>query len=130
MLTFHWVESLGTKIRSSCWEVFCKKDVLRNFAKFTGKHLCKSLFFNNKNKKVVASGKVLRFTRLAFRLTQYLFILEGAWNPVDTWRRFNINKTSETTSCVYCKKNILSNTETVSGKESRSKKKICMSMNC
>ena len=27
-------------------EVFCKKSVLRNFAKFTGKHLCQSLFFN------------------------------------------------------------------------------------
>ena len=27
-------------------EVFCKNDVLRNFAKFTGKHLCQSLFFN------------------------------------------------------------------------------------
>ena len=26
-------------------EVFCKKDVLRNFAKFTGKHLCQSLFY-------------------------------------------------------------------------------------
>ena len=27
-------------------EVFCKKKgVLRNFAKFTGKHLCQSLFF-------------------------------------------------------------------------------------
>ena len=26
--------------------VFCKKGVLRNFAKFTGKHLCQSLFFN------------------------------------------------------------------------------------
>ena len=26
--------------RSSRPEVFCKKDVLRNFAKFTGKHLC------------------------------------------------------------------------------------------
>ena len=25
---------------------FCKKVVLRNFAKFTGKHLCQSLFFN------------------------------------------------------------------------------------
>ena len=40
----------------SCWllrcykssrpEVFYKKGVLRNFAKFTGKHLCQSLFFN------------------------------------------------------------------------------------
>ena len=27
-------------------EVFYKKGVLRNFAKFTGKHLCHSLFFN------------------------------------------------------------------------------------
>ena len=26
--------------------MFCKKDVLRNFAKFTGKHLCQRLFLN------------------------------------------------------------------------------------
>ena len=26
--------------------MFCKKGVLRNFPKFTGKHLCQSLFFN------------------------------------------------------------------------------------
>ena len=26
--------------------VFCKKGVLRNFSKFTGKHLCQSFFFN------------------------------------------------------------------------------------
>ena len=32
--------------RSSRPDVFCKKGVLRNFAKFTGKHLCQSLFFN------------------------------------------------------------------------------------
>ena len=37
--------------RSSRPDVFCEKDVLRNFAKFTGKHLCQSLFFNK-----VASG--------------------------------------------------------------------------
>ena len=28
-------------------EVFCNKGVLRNFAKFAGKNLCQSLFFNN-----------------------------------------------------------------------------------
>ena len=28
-------------------EVFCKKGVLRYYAKFTGKNLCQSLFFNN-----------------------------------------------------------------------------------
>ena len=27
-------------------EVFYKKSALRNFTKFTGKHLCQSLFFN------------------------------------------------------------------------------------
>ena len=32
--------------RSGCPDVFCKKGVLRNFTKFTGKHLCQSLFFN------------------------------------------------------------------------------------
>ena len=30
--------------RSSRPGVFCKKGVLRNFANFTGKHLCESLF--------------------------------------------------------------------------------------
>ena len=34
------------KLRSSRPEVFCKKGVLRNFAKFTGKHLCQGLFLN------------------------------------------------------------------------------------
>ena len=32
--------------RSTRPEVFCKKGVLKNFSKFTGKHLCQSLFFN------------------------------------------------------------------------------------
>ena len=34
------------KHRSSYPKVFCKKDVLRNFAKFTRKHLCQRLLFN------------------------------------------------------------------------------------
>ena len=41
--------------RSSRPEVFCKKGVLRNFTKFTGKHLCQSLFFNK-----VAGLRLLR----------------------------------------------------------------------
>ena len=32
--------------RSSHLEIFCRKGVLRNFAKFTGKPLCQSLFLN------------------------------------------------------------------------------------
>ena len=32
--------------RSSHWRCSVKKGALRNFAKFTGNHLCQSLFFN------------------------------------------------------------------------------------
>ena len=32
--------------RSNCPEVFDKRTVLKNFEKFTGKHLCHSLFFD------------------------------------------------------------------------------------
>ena len=38
--------SKEAEYRSSRPEVFYKKGVLRNFAKFVGKHLCQSLFFN------------------------------------------------------------------------------------
>ena len=41
-----WLEKRTAIGRSSRPEVFCKKVVLRNFAKFTGKHLCQSIFFN------------------------------------------------------------------------------------
>ena len=45
--SFHTINnSHYRKIRSSRLEEFCKKSVLRNFAKFTGKHLCQSLIFN------------------------------------------------------------------------------------
>ena len=39
-------ELLLKGFRSSRSEVFCKKDVLKHFAKFTGNYLCQSLFFN------------------------------------------------------------------------------------
>ena len=41
-----WFFTQNETCRSSRPEVFCKKDVLRNFVNFTGKHLCQSLIFN------------------------------------------------------------------------------------
>ena len=38
--------TFGRNERSSRPEVFCKNGVFGNCAKFTGKHLCQSLFFN------------------------------------------------------------------------------------
>ena len=33
-------------ISEAVFQVFCKKDVLKDFAKFTGKHLFQNLFLN------------------------------------------------------------------------------------
>ena len=43
-----WVERKRERQtdRSSHPEVFCKKVALKKFTKFTGKHLCQSLFFS------------------------------------------------------------------------------------
>ena len=41
--TFH--ERMYQFSKSSCSKVFCKKGVLGNFTRFTGKHLCQNLFF-------------------------------------------------------------------------------------
>ena len=38
--------TLSDRLQKQPPEVLCKKRFLRNFAKFTGKHLCQSLFFN------------------------------------------------------------------------------------
>ena len=45
-LWFRQGSLLGTLFQKRPPEVFCKKCVLRNLAKFIGKHPCKSYFFN------------------------------------------------------------------------------------
>ena len=45
-----------TGFRSSRPDVFCKKDVPKNFAKFTGRNLCHSLTFNKVTGKKRDSG--------------------------------------------------------------------------
>ena len=41
-----WITQMLWRCRSSHQSCSMKKGVLRNFAKFTGNHLCQSLFFN------------------------------------------------------------------------------------
>ena len=55
-----------TCFRSSRQAVFCKEGVLRNFAKFTGKHLCQSLFFD----KVAGlhNSQVCKITKVSITL--------------------------------------------------------------
>ena len=60
------------KYRSSRPEVFCRKGVLRNFAKFTGKHLCQSLFFNKETLALVFSCKFCEISKNTF-FTEHLW---------------------------------------------------------
>ena len=51
--------SSENKYRRSCLEVLCKKGVLKNFAKFTGKHLRQSLFLNTYSKPAKTSDQFI-----------------------------------------------------------------------
>ena len=53
-------------VRSSCQELFYKKAILRNFAKFPGKHLCQSLFFKKETLAQVFSSKFCEISKTFF----------------------------------------------------------------
>ena len=57
--------------RSSRPEVLCERGVLENFAKFTGKHLCQSLFFN-KVTGLAPSGVI---SNNRFPFSNFVFII-------------------------------------------------------
>ena len=57
------------------WEVFYKKSVLKNFAKFTEKHLWQSLFFN----KVVFSCELCEIFKNIF-FTEHLRTTASAYS--------------------------------------------------
>ena len=70
--------------RSSRPEVFCEKDVLRKFAKFTGKHMCQSLFFDKVAGLRPATLLKKRLWHWCFpvNLTKFLrtpFYIENLW---------------------------------------------------
>ena len=61
-----------SRYKSSCPEVFSKKGIPRNFAKFTGKHLCWSLFFNK-----VAGWDPQLYSKRGCSTGVFLWILPG-----------------------------------------------------
>ena len=70
--------------RNSRPKVFCKKGVLRNFAKFTGKQLCQSLYFNKVAGLRPANllKKRLRHRRFPVNFVKFLrrtFFIEHPW---------------------------------------------------
>ena len=101
-------------------EMFYKKDVLRNFAKFTGKYLCQSIFFiksavlrsENLWKKrfwhrcfpvnFAKSVKTPQFTKAFQWLLFYLVLLLKIWYQIDVFLWISIQK--QPTSGVLKKK--------------------------
>ena len=60
------------RYRSSHQRCFMKKGVLRNFVKFTGKHLCQSLFFNKETLAQVFSCEFYEISKKTF-FTEHLW---------------------------------------------------------
>ena len=62
--------------KSSRPEVFCKKGVLKNFVKFTEKHLCWSLFFNKvtglRTESLFKKGLCCEFCEIYQLFTEHL----------------------------------------------------------
>ena len=71
------INGILTHFGSSRPEVFCKKGVLKNFTKFTGKGLCQSLFFNK-----IAGLKKRLWHRCPVNFVKFLrtpFFVEHLW---------------------------------------------------
>ena len=79
--------------RSSLSEVFCKKGILRNFAKITGKHLCQSLFIKKDTLVQVFScvfGETSKNT--FFNRISLMVASEVAMSWVQTKNKFHIKE--------------------------------------
>ena len=64
MIIFHQMTEF-IPFESSRLDVFCKKCVLTNFTKFTGKHLCQSPFFNRLLKETLAQVLSCEFCEIS-----------------------------------------------------------------
>ena len=100
------------RYRNSRPEVFCKNGVLRNFAKFTGKHLYQSLFFN----KVLRPATLLK-KRLWHRYFSVNFakLLRTPRTPLVAASR-DTGKRQQQPLKVFCKKGVPKNFTSFTGK--------------
>ena len=57
LITFRFVSFRNSTPRRSHWKCSMKKAVVKNFAMFTGKHLCWSLFFHKETPAQVFSSE-------------------------------------------------------------------------
>ena len=90
-VVFSFLVSTSYKFWKQPAEVFYKKGVLRNFTKFTGKHLCQSLFYNK-----VAGLEALMLVWSVVLCRSYQII--SVWNM--NWRDKPLNGFCRFERCV------------------------------
>ena len=68
--------------------MLCKKGVLRNFTKFTGKHLCQGLFFNKCFYKtpLVAASESSNCKNLSSVYVVKICFVKMFFTPCDNWK--------------------------------------------
>ena len=80
--------------KSSRPEVFCKKGVLRTFAKFTGKQFCQGLFFNKTAglRPAILSKKRLWHRCFPGKFVYFLRTLENVISDIKFYDKQNYKK--------------------------------------
>ena len=74
---------LTPPLKAVAQRYFAQKSVLKNFAKFTGKHLCQSLFFNETTGVGITSGSLLLHVLISsFPLFNVFIFLFSHWKKL------------------------------------------------
>ena len=99
------VTSLFPTLRSSRQRCSVKKGVLKNLAKFTGKHLCQSLFLDKTTglRSAKSFAKILRTAFLRNTLNNSLF--SNSDKPLFCFRNFPHAKIQEISTLCFCLNN-------------------------
>ena len=104
----HFFGAMRNNLQKQLLEMFCKKGVLRNFAKCTGKHLCLCLFFNKVAKKRVSGTGI--FLRIPRNFYEHLFyktpLGDCFWNFKNKISRVNKKKSKVQEKNMPCKRAI------------------------
>ena len=92
------------KGRCSCPGVFCKKGVLKNFPKCTGKDLSRSLFYRvtDLQPRTLSNSGICVFIRTSQKFLGQVFqLLEERWNLLQTVPIAITNNNSKLSKAVY-----------------------------
>ena len=97
-------EKDSMKGRCSCPGVFCKKGVLKNFTKCTGKDLSRSLFYRvtDLQPRTLSNSGICVFIRTSQKFSGQVFqLLEERWNLLQTVPIAITNNNSKLSKAVY-----------------------------